>query len=208
MFETLYFFCYYSYLLGDLDKTRMYYTLLSKEFKTNGTPDSLKEHHLIELKEIREAVTTGNISRNKWVDENNTPGPPKSEVKIKQTELVKRIHTQSLEQLSELLEDDLYLYSIEHPCKPYGAVDMVYMGRETVYPVEVKTGQGEHDLIGQINKYDLYHRLQLHLKHYEYVRSVTICNSYHPFTINELKKMGIQTLSYSLTDNSMLIKYV
>jgi len=208
MFETLYFFCYYSYLLGDLEKTQMYYTLLGNEFKACGSQDSLKEHQLIELKKIREAVSTGNISRNKWIEERSSSGPPKSDVKIKQTELVKRIHTQGLEQLSELLNDDIYLYDIEHPCRPYGVVDMVYMGQETIYPIEIKRGQGEHDLIGQISKYDLYHRLQLHYKHYEHVRSVTICNSYNSYTIHELKKMGILTLSYTLTKSNISIKCI
>jgi len=208
MFEALYFFCYYSYLLGDLDKSKMYYTLLSNEFKTYGTQDSLKEHQFLELKKIKGAINTGNISRNKWINENVPSGPSKSDAKIKQPELVKRIHTQGIGQLSELLNDDIYLYNIEHPCHPYGAVDMVYMGKDTIYPVEVKTGQGEHDLIGQISKYDLYHRFQLHYKHYNYVKSVTICHSYNSFTIHELKKRDIRTLSYTLTDSNILIKCI
>lgn len=204
MFETLYFFCYYAFLLGDFKKTEMYYTLLREEFKINGTRDSLKEHQLIELKKIKEALETGNIARNKWIDK-EIQGPVKSTIKIKQTELVKRIHEQGLKQLSELLNDDIYLYDIEHPCRPYGSVDMVYMGQKTVYPVEVKRGQGEHDLIGQISKYDLYHRLHLHYKHYEQVQSVTICNSYQPFTIQELRTMDILPLIYSLAENSIKI---
>ena len=205
MFEALYFFCYYSYLLGDLDKSKMYYTLLSNEFKTYGTQDSLKEHQFLELKKIKGAINTGNISRNKWINENVPSGPSKSDAKIKQPELVKRIHTQGIGQLSELLNDDIYLYNIEHPCHPYGAVDMVYMGKDTIYPVEVKTGQGEHDLIGQISKYDLFHRLQLHYKQYEHVQPVTICHSYQSFTIHKLRTMGVKVLSYSLSDNGIKI---
>ena len=209
MFETLYFFCYYSYLLGDLKKTKMYYTLLKNEFKTCGTQYSLKKHQFLELKKIKEAINTGNIFRNKWIDENVPSGPPKSDVKIKQPELVKRIHTQGLEQLKEILQDDgIILYNIEHSCHPYGAVDMVYMGKDTIYPVEVKRGQGEHDLIGQISKYDLFHRLQLHYKQYEHVQPVTICHSYQSFTIHELKKMDILTLSYTLTDSNISIKCI
>jgi hypothetical protein len=208
MFKTLYFFCYYSYLLGDLNKSKMYYTLLNNEFKTCGTRDSLKKHQFLELKKIKEAINTGNISRNKWIDENVPSGPSKSDVRIKQPELVGRIHTQGIEQLKEILQDDIYLYNIEHPCHPYGAVDMVYMGKDTIYPVEVKRGRGEHDLIGQISKYDLHHRLQLHYKHYEHVKSVTICHSYNPFTIHELKKMDILTLSYTLTDSNISIKCI
>jgi len=206
MIEPLYFFCYYAYLLGDLEKTRMYFSIIREEYKSCGKPDSLKEYQLIELKKIKEALTTGNISRNKWLDETITDSSYSSEIKIKQVELVRRIHIEGLEQLKEILQDDLWLYNIEHPCGSYGAVDMVYMGKDTIYPVEVKRARGGHDLIGQISKYDLYHRLQLHYNHYKYVQSVTICNSYDPFTIRELQMMGIRMLKYSFSKDKILIK--
>jgi hypothetical protein len=206
MIEPLFFFCYYAYLLGDLEKARMYFSVIREEYSAVGTPNSLKEHQFLELKKIKEAITTGNISRSKWLDE-TAPGPPRSsDIKIKQAELVKRIHTEGLEQLKEILQDDIYLYNIEHPCGSYGTVDMVYMGKNTIYPLEVKRGRGEHDLIGQISKYDLHHRLQLHYKHYEYVRSVTICNSYDPFTIQELRTMGVLPLNYSLNKEDIRIE--
>jgi len=206
MIEPLYFFCYYAYLSGDLEKTRMYFSIIREEYKSCGKPNSLKKHQLIELKKIKGALTTGNISRNKWLDETVIGPSYSSEIKIKQVELVRRIHIDGLEQLKEILQDDLWLYNIEHPCGPYGAVDMVYMGKDTIYPVEVKRGCGKHDLIGQISKYDLYHRLQLHYKHYERVQSVTICNSYDPFTIRELQMMGIRMLSYSFSKDNIFIK--
>lgn len=204
MIEPLFFFCYYAYLLGDLKKAQMYYSVIREEYKAYGRRDSLKDYQLCELKKIKEAITTGNISRNKWLDE-NPAGPPRLEIKIKQAELVKRIHTEGLEQLKDILDDDVYLYNIEHPCGPYGAVDMVYMGENTIYPLEVKRARGEHDLIGQISKYDLHHRLQLHYKHYEHVRSVTVCNSYDPFTIQELRTMGVLPLNYSLSKDFIKI---
>lgn len=209
MIETLFFSCYYAYLLGNLERAQLYFSVIREEYSVRGRPDSLKESQLHELKKIKKAIATGNISRNKWLDENTTSGPPRSsDIKIKQPELVRRIHTEGLEQLKEILQDDVYLYNIEHPCTPYGAVDMVYMGRDTVYPVEVKRGRGEHDLIGQISKYDLHHRLQLHYKQYERVQSVTICNSYQPFTIHELRTKGIKTLSYTLIDSNISIKCI
>lgn len=205
MIESLFFSCYYAYLLGDLEKARMYFSVIRDEFRITGTPDSLKPHQFLELKKVKEAITTGNISRNKWLEE--TPaGPPRSDVKIKQAELVRKIHTEGQEQLKEILQDDIYLYNIEHPCGSYGAVDMVYMGKKTIYPLEVKRGRGEHDLIGQISKYDLHHRLQLHYKHYEHVRSVTVCNSYDPFTIQELRTMGVLPLNYSLNEDGIRIE--
>lgn len=184
----------------------MYYSLLRDEFKIHGTHNSLKNHQFLELKRIKEALDSGNIFYNKWLDESPIQELPKSlDIRIKQKELIRKIHTQGLEQLKNLLNDDIYLYDIEYPCKPYGFVDMVYMGRDTIYPIEIKRSRGEHDLIGQITKYDLYHRLQLHYKHYEHVKSMTICNSYQPFVIRELKKMGILTLNYFLTKNGIRI---
>ncbi len=206
MIEPLFFFCYYAYLLGDLKKAQMYFSVIREEYSSSGTPDSLKESQLYELKKIKGAIATGHISRNKWLDESISPGPPNSsDIKIKQPELVRKIHEEGLEQLKDILDDDIYLYNIEHPCGSYGAVDMVYMGKNTIYPVEVKRGRGEHDLIGQISKYDLHHRLQLHYKHYEHVRSVTICDSYDSFTIQELRTMGVLPLNYSLNNDIIKI---
>ena len=54
MIEPLYFFCYYAYLLGDLEKTRMYFSIIREEYKSCGKPDSLKEYQLIELKKIKD----------------------------------------------------------------------------------------------------------------------------------------------------------
>lgn len=118
------------------------------------------------------------------------------------------IHMEGLNQLKEIFNDDVHIYNIEHPCGSYGVVDMVYKGRDTIYPVEIKRGKGEHDIIGQIGKYDLYHRLRLHYKHYTHVQPVTICNSYHKFALNELKQMKVFTLLYTLINNRILVKVI
>ena len=206
MIEPLFFNCYYAYLLNDLAKAQMYYSLIREEFKINGHSDALKRHQFLELKKVKKAIETGNISQSKWLDEETSAGPPRStDIKILQPELVKKIHTEGLQQLQDLLEDDVYLYNIEHPCGSYGAVDMVYQGKDTVYPLEVKRAEGGHDLIGQISKYGLYHRLQLHFKHYEHVQPVTLCNSYSPFALRELRAMGVITLNYSLNKEGIKI---
>jgi hypothetical protein len=73
---------------------------------------------------------------------------------------------------------------------------MVYQDDVNVYPLEVKIGQGKHDLLGQILKYDLFFKLQLHLRLYEDVRPVTLCSHYQDFVLKELKKRNIITLRY------------
>lgn len=208
MIETLFFTCYYAYLLGDLKKTEMYYSLLREEFRFNGRKDSLKSHQYIELKKVKDALSSGDISRKEWICEDIQVPKIFSEVTIKQNELVKKIHTEGLDQLRGILNDNVYIYNIEHPCGSYGAVDMVYKGKDTIYPVEVKRGKGEHDIIGQIGKYDLFHRLRFHYKDYKFVQSVTLCNSYQKYALNELKQMKVFTLLYTIINQRISIKAI
>jgi len=208
MIETLFYFCYYSYLLGNLEKTRMFYSLLKEEFKISGRRDSLESYQFLNLKEIRDSLESGNISQKTWLEDEVTVPLIKTEVTIKQNELVRRIHRDGLFQLKRIFKDDVYLHNLEHPCGSYGAVDMVYQGIDTIYPVEIKRGRGEHDLIGQIGKYDLYHRLRLHYKCYKKVQPVTICHSYDKYVLSELKKMRVFTLLYTLNNQKISIKVI
>lgn len=198
MLEALFFACYYAYLLGNLQEAQIAFSVLKEEFGNVGNKASLKPHQFVELKKIKIALETGCILQKKWLDNSHLINFGQQETSdVYQKELVKIIDHQGRKILEEILQDNLYLYNIEHPCPPYGQVDMVYMGKNTVYPVEVKKDQGNHDLIGQIYKYDLYHKLKLHYKHYDLVRSVTICKSYQPYVITELKQSDIKVLAYS-----------
>lgn len=187
----------------------MYYSFLKDEFRKKKDPNAIKPYQLYELKKVREAIRTGNLSRGSWLDDTPIQGPPtQPTAEFKQDELVWKIH-QNFGQLKELLhEGDLYLYNLEHPCEPYGAVDMVYMGKNTVYPVEIKKDQGKHDLIGQIMKYDLYHRFRLHYRHYDFVQSCTVCSSYDNFTLRELKKLKIKPIIYLITGSKLSLKMI
>lgn len=207
MLETLYFSCYQSFLSGNQEKTRIYYDLLRDEFKQKGTISSLDPSYLLNLKKIKTALDTGASAFTIWVDEQLSEGPPPSQepAPFDQKFLVKKID-ESVQQLSKLLEDDLYLYNLEHPCEPYGNVDMVYMGKKTIYPLEVKKEQGRHDLIGQIYKYDLYHKMRLRYKFYKEVQSVTICQSYDAYTLNSLKRLSIKTMIYSFDNEKLFLK--
>ena len=203
--ETLYFYTYYAYLLGNLKDAGMYYSLLKDEFKESGRPDSLESYQFLELKRIKHALDTGDIAQASGIECPVLSGPqagaPSSTV---QKELIKEVYLQGTEQLKGILDErNLYLYNIEHPCGEFGYVDMAYRGEDTAYPVEVKKDQGKHDLIGQINKYTLFYRLQLHLKHYNFVKPVTICQSYLPYVQKELKKYGVLTLIYQRFNNSI-----
>lgn len=207
MINTLYFYCYYAFLKGDLPNTEMYYSFLKSEFRKKGDPAALKPHQLCELKRVREALKTGNLPRGGWLDDTASQGPcTQPTAEFKQDELVWKIH-QNIGQLKELLQDEeLYLYNLEHPCEPYGNVDMVYRGRDTVYPLEVKKDQGRHDLIGQIMKYDLFHRLKLHYRHYDFVQSITVCSSYDDFTLRELKRLKVKPIVYTIINDRLCLK--
>lgn len=211
MLESIYFPCYYSFLVGDIVRAQMYYDVLREEFSANGSLTALPPHYLEQLAIIRDALRIGFIPAKKWLTEETPFSLPAAGAPVNtvQKDLVKDIHTWGFLQLQRLLEDEsLYLYNLEHPCLPYGYVDMVYRGKSTAYPIEVKKDCGEHDLVGQIGKYDLHHRLNLHLKHYDFVRSVTICRTYQPYALQELKAMGIMTLIYTGTGRTLSITRV
>jgi len=184
-------------MLGDFERTGMYYDLLREEFKVCGSTASLTTHQLTELSHIRTALRSGVIARGQWTQPSMAIMAETAPAEVLQNDLVRLLHENCLGDLREILDDVVHLDNLEHPCPPYGRVDMVYRGTKTVYPVEVKKDCGDHDLVGQILKYDLYHRLRLHYKHYELVQSVTICRSYQQFALEELKRMGIVTLVYT-----------
>lgn len=206
LLESLFFQTYYSYLKGNFESSKMYYQFLKEEFKKSGRKDSLSPHQLLELKKVKKALETGYLPKNQWLTEKiEAQNPNPENDRVNQVELVRVVHAQGEPKLREILggTSDITLYDIEHPCGPYGAVDMVYSNPTTVYPLEVKVGEGKHDIIGQIQKYELFFRLQLHLKFYEIVKSVTLCGSYNQFTLSELKKLGVITVEYELREGKL-----
>lgn len=210
MVATLFFKTYHSFLIGNLVDTQMYFEFLVDEFKIRKNPEALNKKQLQILKTIRSAIETGKIENQQWLNEPSLPSTtPELAPDIKQPELAREIHYKGLASLQELLNaPNLELYNIEHPCGIYGAVDMVYQCQNIIYPVEVKRHEGKHDLIGQINKYTLYFKLNLHLRHYDDVQPITICNSYNPHTLAELKKISVIPLKYDLTDEGIKIRKI
>lgn len=197
MIDTFYHFCYYAYLRGNRKETAMYFDLLRDEYKHSGRIDSLSKEQYKNLKEIRQALATGMLPNKLWVDDDVIAPKSSAGNEAKQVELVRRIHKESLHDLCGALGQEVYLLNLEHPCPPYGRVDMLYMSDDTAYPLEVKTKTGEHDIIGQILKYSLYMKFKLHYHVYSRVRPVTICAAYEPHVLRDLKANGVETLVYS-----------
>ena len=199
MITSLFFQCYYAFLKGNLIDAKMYYQFLKEEFELRKNVQALTPRHLKTLKMVREAIRSKKIPEMAWLDEPLSPNNavPDQKYEFTQIELVKKIHLE-LRQIEDLLHPtgNLYLYNIEHPCGSYGAVDMIYQDDVFAYPLEVKIGQGKHDLLGQILKYELFFKLQLHLGMYQDVQPVTLCSHYQDFVLKELKKRNIVTLRY------------
>jgi len=204
--EALFFKCYYAYLLGNFEDTTAYYALLKEEFLINGTSTVLNNRYLTELARVRSALCGGSVSLKSWLTE------PVHDIEryssnMSQKDLVKRIHFEGFEKLRTLLcaTDSFFLYNIEHPCDQYGFVDMYYQDGLTAFPIEIKVGQGDHRLLGQILKYDLYCRLHLHEKFYMGVQAVTLCGSYDEYTLTELKRQGVISLTYKVNDGVLFL---
>ena len=193
-----------------MDAAKTCYTLLKEEYKVSGRKGTLTEAQYRQLKVIREALETGHISEDRtWLTDSFISGSPGDTYSdMEQTELVKRIHKEALTDIQEIFSPTMYLCNIEHPCTPYGKVDMYYKDASIAYPTEVKRGCGKHDLIGQIMKYTLSFKLKLHLNQYESVQPVTICGSYDGFTLRELKSLGVCTLQHTIADNKVTVRAV
>lgn len=205
MIVSLFHQCYYSYLRGDLDNTKMFFTFLREEFKKRKDKNVLDKHQLNLLKKVKKALDLGTIATKDWASTDIPDTTLSIKMDKNHKEIVNAIYD-STRKLGEILSrsnEEFYLYSIEHPCPPYGRADMLYMDNTYAYPVEVKPGLGNHEIIGQIFKYDLYCRFQLHKRFYSDVIPITICGGYNKFVLGELKKMGVVTLIHRFSNNKM-----
>lgn len=186
----------------------MYLDMLREEYKSDTSKKALTKDHLLILKDIREALRTGKIVSKKWskqVPVSTIPIGMKSPVD-NQVQLVKFIYEKGTSQLESIFKEPVHLYNIEQPCGPYGYVDMVYEGARSMYPVEIKKGIAGHDVVGQIGKYDLWHKLRLHYGHYDRVQSAVIARGYDQYAVEELRRMGVIPMTYSIEGKSLFIR--
>lgn len=208
MVETLYFNTYYSYLKGDLTKSKMFYEMLKEEFRLTKNPHILNRKQLKNLKLIKSCIDLNKIYSYEWVSEDIACCSNTQESKLLQKDLIRKIYDDDFKSFMSILGSDesIYMYNLEHPCGDKGFVDLVLKDKINIYPIEVKRGEGKHDLIGQIMKYNLHFKLHTHLKMYEEVVPATICNSYNKNTLIELKKLGVITITYNIIKNTLELK--
>lgn len=72
---------------------------------------------------------------------------------------------------------------------------------EIRFPVEIKIDRADHETIGQIRKYCNYFWKQLSYGFYYRVQGVVLANVFDAQTMRELKRDGMWTVAYSLTDS-------
>jgi len=210
MIETLFFKAYYAYLDGNLKDTEIYLSFLKEECKLRPGENKLNEHYIPEFKKVVSAVKTKSIPRQEWLSDPVAIDSVGVKTELKQPALVEGIHRYGFEALETILQVNkgFRLHNVEHPCPPYGAVDMLYQDQVTCYPLEVKKDRGEHDIIGQIMKYDLFFKKRLHDKHYYRVQPVTVCAYYDNFTLGQLKQFGVITIKYSEEGGKIILRKI
>ena len=93
MIETIFFKCFYAYLLGNLPQTKFFYGVLQDEFKSVGSKESLESHQYMELKRIRDSILSGDVSKRSWVSElaGSVKGSPEP-ISMRQKDLVRKIN--------------------------------------------------------------------------------------------------------------------
>lgn len=208
MVKILYHRCHNCYLLGNRQEAAKYFDMIKSEYKNGAPKDSLSRDQYQTLKTIRIALETGSMPKESWVDDLPVAPEGRKGLDARQDELVRRLHTEALEDIRSILGDDVWLANVEHPCPPYGRADMLYMSEDTAFPVEIKRRDGGHDVVGQIAKYALYMRLRLMLNQYQKVTPVTICAGYSTYAHRELKAQGVKTLIYSESDGRLKVSAV
>lgn len=212
MIEAFFHKCYYSYLDGNLENAKMYMDFLREEFRSTGNKDALNKYQLRHLKKVRDAIKEESIRESVWTEKlKEVPDSTPSKESIKKhQDIVKEIHKNAFTLKSILSSNigEFLLENIEHPCPPYGRIDMLYRDDVYVYPVEVKPGRGDHDIVGQILKYDRFCRKNLHLRLWEDVKAVTVCKSYSNFAFQELKRRGIITVLFESIGNGIKLEKV
>lgn len=209
MLKALFHRCYYSYLRGDLEEAKMFFEFLRDEYRKSGDKNALSPYQLRLLRTVRDALRGKEVRSVTW--EEDLPAealkPPENDQSHR--DVVREIH-RSIKQLQNALGrsvGELRLHNIEHPCPP-GRMDMLYLDDVFAYPVEVKPEAGKHDIVGQILKYDLSCRMNIHLGFWQDVQPVTVCGGYSKWALRELKKHGVITILHTNSKNGLNLKKV
>lgn len=92
--------------------------------------------------------------------------------------------------LSEALEDRITIKGIEVLTDFDYRCDITAQSETKFYPIELKIGMGNHQVVSQINKYCHYFYRKLRYGYYKELQGVVICNGLDQWSINEIRKDG------------------
>jgi hypothetical protein len=71
----------------------------------------------------------------------------------------------------------------------YGLIDLFAVKDSCAYIIEVKTETADHSIVGQVLKYYVGVGLRLILKHFDDIRTVTVCPGYNQAAVFGLKQL-------------------
>lgn len=69
--------------------------------------------------------------------------------------------------------------------------DIVAESKLIFYPIELKIGQANHQVVSQCSKYCFYFYRRLRYNHFKKIQGIVIANGADSWSINELRRMGI-----------------
>jgi hypothetical protein len=100
-------------------------------------------------------------------------------------------------ELNRVLGTNLHVYNIEHDTE-YGPIDVLAKQERKICVIELKKAVADHKVVGQIQKYIMHFQKRLSWNLWDDdIRGVCIAGDYTEFTYNQLRKMGVTTLTYS-----------
>lgn len=92
--------------------------------------------------------------------------------------------------LSDAFNDEVFVKGVEVPTDFDYRCDITAESRTHFYPIELKIGQGNHQVVSQINKYCHYFYRRLRYGFHRRLQGVVVCNGLDAWSINEIRRDG------------------
>lgn len=117
------------------------------------------------------------------------------------------IVTECMPQLNQLLGTEMKIIDRQYKTK-HGSIDIICKDARSVYILELKRDVANHKIVGQLMKYAIHFQKRLIYNIWDNVGAICIAGNYDSFTYNELKKLNVRTISYSITDGKLKLMLV
>jgi hypothetical protein len=203
-----------SYLNGNFEEAKKWLGLLRK--MNSKYPEmfyDLDQFDRDRLLTISKALTNGEYISKLGVitsieEKTQTSKESFSDIDLqKEKQLVKLlIHNEELFQRI-LGFPDMKLACLEQETN-YGNVDIVAYSKLYAIPIEVKLNKAYHPIVGQISKYMKYFFYKINYKIWRDVVGVTIAQDYSEDALQELRKINVIPLVYSVINEKLVLKRI